>query len=95
MWINNNIKLNRMENIRLFEDFNTQGRKHFTQSEIAYYQRMWDFLHERYRNNKFFKNLWDQAKRRASLSNKQWRELEYLLKNGKSRYESGNISNRY
>ncbi len=56
---------------------------------------MWYFLHEMYRNNKIFKSLWDQAKRRASLSNKQWRELEHLLKNGKSRYESGNISNRY
>jgi len=70
-------------------------RKEFTDSEIQYYQKLWDWLHEKYRYNKFFSGLWDKVKTKKSLSNKQWIELEFLLKNGKSRYESGILPNNY
>ena len=84
-----------MENLDLFENFDPKGRKHFTESEISYYQKLWDSLNQKYRYNKFFSTIWEQAKRRKSLSHKQWRELEFLLKNGSSRYESGILPSNY
>jgi len=84
-----------MNHIQLFENFNQGMRKEFTDSEIQYYQKLWDWLHEKYRYNKFFSGLWDKVKTKKSLSNKQWIELEFLLKNGKSRYESGILPNNY
>ena len=84
-----------MDHIQLFENFNQGGRKEFTDDEINYYQKLWDWLHEKYRYNKFFSSLWDKVKTKKSLTNKQWIELEYLLKNGKSRYEAGILPNNY
>lgn len=78
-----------MENLKVFENFDPKQRKHFTESEIRYYQKAWNSLPQKYYYNKFFSSIWDQAKRRRSLSLKQWRELEFLLKNGTSRYEAG------
>jgi hypothetical protein len=56
---------------------------------------MWDWLPERYRNNSFFSNVWQQMRSKKSLTKKQWTELEYLLKNGKSRYEAGILPTNY
>jgi len=84
-----------MNHIQLFENFNQGMRKEFTDSEIQYYQKLWDWLHDKYRYNKFFSGLWDKVKTKKSLTNKQWIELEFLLKNGKSRYEAGILPNNY
>jgi hypothetical protein len=79
----------------LFENFNQGGRKKFTDDEINYYQKLWDWLPEKYRYNRFFSSLWDQAKMKRSLSQKQWTQLEFLLKNGKSQYEAGILPSNY
>jgi len=84
-----------MKHLKLYESFQNQERKYFTDSEIAYYQRSWDWLHEKYRNNQFFSKIWNQAKTKKSLTKKQWIELEFLLKNGKSRYEAGILPSNY
>lgn len=84
-----------MENIKLYEQFQQDNRKNFTDTEIVYYQKLWDWLHEKYRNNQFFLKLWNQAKLKKSLSQRQWLELEFLLKNGKSRYEAGILPSNY
>lgn len=84
-----------MKNIEIYESFTDPGRKYFTEEEIKTYQRMWDFLHQKYRFNQFFSRLWDQAKSKKYLSKKQWAELEFLLKNGKSQYEAEKIPNNY
>ena len=85
-----------MKHIEIYENFNSyQGRKEFTDSDINYYQKLWDWLPEKYRYNKFFLSLWEQAKIKRSLSSKQWTQLEYLLKNGKSQYEAGILPNNY
>lgn len=84
-----------MNHIELYETFNYSQRKEFTQSEIEYYQKMWDWLPEKYRLNRFFSNIWDQAKLKRYLSQKQWIQLEYLLKNGKSQYEAGILPSNY
>lgn len=84
-----------MNHIKLFENFKQSGRKEFTDDEINYYQKLWDWLPEKYRYNRFFSSLWDQAKMKRSLSQKQWTQLEFLLKNGKSQYEAGILPNNY
>lgn len=84
-----------MNHIQLFENFDPAGKKEFTDAEIQYYQKLWDWLHDKYRYNKFFSGLWDKVKTKKSLTNKQWIELEFLLKNGKSRYEAGILPSNY
>jgi hypothetical protein len=84
-----------MKHLKLYENFQNQERKYFTDSEITYSQKFWDWLHERHRNNQFFSKIWNQAKTKKSLTKKQWVELEFLLKNGKSRYEAGILPRNY
>ena len=83
-----------MNHIKLYEQFQ-ENKKYFTDAEITYYQKLWDWLHERHRNNAFFSKLWSQAKINKYLTKKQWTELEFLLKNGKSRYEAGILPSNY
>lgn len=99
---------NKLKNLLLFEDYgasnygalnrntgNLAGKKKFTEEEIKYYQKLWDFLHEKHRTNKFFSGLWERVKNKKELSKRQWMELEFLLKNGKSRYEAGQLPSNY
>jgi len=84
-----------MNHIDLFENFINPQRKEFTESEIQYYQRLWDSLNQKYRWNSFFIKLWEQAKDKRYLTKKQWTQLEYLLKNGRSQYDAGILPNNY
>jgi hypothetical protein len=84
-----------MKHIQLFENFEQVARKEFSDSEIVYFQRLWDSLNQKYRYNQFFVKLWNQAKDKRSLTNKQWTQLEYLLRNGRSQYEDGILPNNY
>lgn len=84
-----------MKHIKIYENFLQGGKKEFSDSEIQYYQKLWDSLYDKYRYNKFFLSLWNQVKNKKSLSNKQWIQLEFLLKNGKSQYEAGILPNNY
>jgi hypothetical protein len=86
-----------MKNIQIYENF-TQNknpqRKYFTDSEISYYERLWNTMPYRYTQNKFFSSVWEAMKLKKSLTQNQWVELEFLLKNGKSRYEAGHLSTK-
>jgi len=84
-----------MNHISLFENFSENTKKEFTDSEIQYYQKLWNFLPEKYRYNKFFLTLWNQVNKKKYLTKKQWTQLEYLLKNGKSQYEAGILPSNY
>ena len=84
-----------MKHIQIFESFNNPQRKAFTEGEINAMSRMWGRLNVKYTNNPFFSSLWNQVLSKKSLSQKQWLELDFLLKNGKSRYESGQIPKNY
>ena len=84
-----------MNHIDLFENFINPQRKEFTESEIQYYQRLWDSLNQKYRYNQFFVKLWNQAKDKRYLTKKQWTQLEYLLRNGRSQYDAGILPNNY
>jgi hypothetical protein len=81
-----------MKNLKIYEDFQ---RKYFTDAQITFYERSWNSLPEKYRNNPFFSNVWNQLKSKKSLSIKQWTELDFLFKNGKSRYEAGVLPPKY
>lgn len=78
-----------MKHLEIYENYQNSEKKSFTDSEIKNYQKLWDWLNFKYKNNKFFVSLWNKVTTKKELSNKQWIELEYLLKNGKSRYEAG------
>ena len=82
-----------MIHLEIYENFQNTEKRYFTDSEIRYYQKFWDSINFKYRNNKFFVTLWNKMTSKKELSNKQWIELEYLLKNGKSRYEAGILPN--
>jgi len=84
-----------MKHLAIYENFNLPDRKYFTDSEIVYYQKMWDWLPQKYRYNQFFLKLWNQVKEKKYLSKKQWIQLEYLLKNGRSQYEAGILPSNY
>jgi hypothetical protein len=97
-----------MKNLKLFEEYGSAsygaqnrntgdlaGKKTFTDAEIAYYEKLWNWTNVKYHNNKFFSNLWNKVKTKKELTKRQWLELEFLLKNGKSRYESGVLPNNY
>lgn len=85
-----------MKNIKVYEEFNAHTNKRtFTDIEIKDNQRLWDSLYTKYTTNTFFKKLFDQMRDKKYLSANQWKELEFLLKNGKSRYEAGILSKKY
>jgi hypothetical protein len=84
-----------MEHIELYENFGMSEKKEFTANEIEYYQKLWDWLPQKYRFNPFFSKLWNQVKTKKYLTKKQWTQLEYLLKNGKSQYEAGILPSNY
>lgn len=78
-----------MKNLEIYENFQTDGRKYFTDEEIKRCSKLWSFLNIKYANNPFFSNLYNQMMTKKSLTQKQWSELDYLLKNGRSKYEAG------
>lgn len=78
-----------MKYLDLYESFKHSVRKYFTEEEIKHYSKLWGFLNIRYANNPFFSSIYNQMTTKKSLTQKQWSELEYLLKNGRSKYEAG------
>jgi len=83
-----------MKYLSLFENFQ-DDRKYFTDSELSYWNKLWNSLNIKYHNNQFFSKIWDLMKTKKSLTKKQWLEMEFLLKNGKSRYEAGILPANY
>ena len=79
-----------MKNIKVYEEYNTLSEgQTFNDVDISRYEKLWNTLHVKYTNNPFFLSLYKQMKSKRSLSDKQWQEFEYLLKNGRTRYEAG------
>ena len=84
----------KMKNIQLYEEYSSENII-FNDGQIQRAETLWNSLHFKYRSNKFFTNLFDKMKNQRTLSKKQWNELNYLLTNGKSRYESGILPKNY
>lgn len=83
-----------MKNIQLYEEYSSDNII-FNDGQIQRAETLWNSLHFKYTNNKFFANLFNKMRTQRSLTKKQWAELNYLLTNGKSRYESGNLPPNY
>ena len=73
-----------MSNIIQFED-----------TKINYYIRLWNQQKIKYHQNVFFTSLIDKMKSKKRLTINQWNQLEFLLKNGCSMYESGKLPKNY
>ena len=84
-----------MKHLKIFEEYDTEQRKNFTDSEISRNERIWLSLPYKYTENSFFSSVWKTMKNKKSLSKKQWTELEFLFKYGKSRYEAGQLSSKH
>lgn len=84
-----------MRYLKILESIAPNNYKVFTDSEISYYNKLWNSLNLKYTNNQFFSSLWSKVLDKKRLTKNQWRELEFLLKNGKSRYESGILPSNY
>lgn len=90
------IKVNNSKNRANHSVGQEYDNKTFNEGQIKYYQQIWnDHLNVKYRENKFWKNIFNTLFTKKSLTENQFRELDYLVKNGKSRYEDKQISNKY
>lgn len=66
------------------------------EKKLNYYKKLWNSLNVKYTQyNKFFPQLYKKMVEKRKLSRLQWAELEYLLKNGKSRYDAGILPKNY
>lgn len=85
--------------IKLFEDYNSEREEPVLfndEAKLRYYKKLWDSLNVKYTQyNRFFPKLFKQMIEKRKLSRLQWAELEFLLKNGKSRYDAGVLPKNY
>ena len=73
---------------------NVSKFKTFSDEQVKYYQTLFNSLNIKYSQNKFFKTIMDRLKSENKLAIKQFNELEYLVKNGKTMYENGYLTKK-
>lgn len=67
----------------------------FSDEQIAKIKLLWSRTNVKYTQNKFFENLYNKAVSKRELTETQWSHLDFLFKNGKSKYEAGILSTKY
>lgn len=67
----------------------------FTDEQIKNLEKRFNMVHIKYHNQPFFPSIIKTLKDRKKLSERQWAELEFLLKNGQTRYEAGALPKNY
>jgi len=79
-----------------FEEFQEARNifKEFDQTQIDRMKKLWSFQHAKYHNNTFFVNIMKQLEEKKKLSQRQYEELQYLLDNGRSKYEAGVLTTK-
>lgn len=84
-------KSNNKEELEPLQEATQDNLVHFDDDvKLNYYKKLWNSLNiYKSVHNKFFKSLYDKMVEKRVLTRLQWAELEYLLKNGRSRYEAG------
>ncbi len=60
----------------------------FNTGQINYIKSIFKTLHTKYQTNAFLKSVYDKAINNGKLTKNQQLELEFVLKNGKTRYEA-------
>ena len=73
---------------------NVSKFKTFSDEQVKYYQTLFNSLNIKYSQNKFFKTIMDRLKSENKLAIKQFNELDYLIKNGKTMYENGYLTKK-
>lgn len=68
--------------------------KEFDDTQIARLKKLWSFQHVKYHNNNFFASIMKQLEDKKKLTQKQFDELEFLLQNGRSKYEAGVLTTK-
>lgn len=66
----------------------------FTDGRIKSMLTLFDQQNIKYHNNKFFKSIINTLKNKRSLTKKQYDQLDYLLKNGRTMYEDGILTTK-
>ena len=66
----------------------------FDDNKIKYYTKLYNTLQLTVQNNPFVKSVWNRFITKKKLSKKQWDELEYILKNGKTKYAAGILTTK-
>lgn len=82
--------------MRIFDFQKFQENKQvieFDDAKIKYYKKLFSFLSPKH-NTPFWNSMMSQLEKNKKLSKKQFDELDFLLKNGKSRYEDGVLSTK-
>lgn len=68
--------------------------KQFDDTQIARLKKLWNMQHIKYHNDNFFSKIMKQLEDKKKLSEKQFDELNFLLINGRSKYEAGVLSTK-
>lgn len=66
----------------------------FDDKQVESIKKKFIGLNVKYANNPFFKSIISALESKKKLSQKQWDELEYLLVNGKTKYEAGILTTK-
>jgi hypothetical protein len=67
----------------------------FNQEQITRVKLYWSRTHVKYTQNKFFSSIYEKLVSKGELTENQWSHLDFLFKNGKSKYEAGILSTKY
>lgn len=89
---NNPYVLERKQFHLLYETFNKWIS--FDDKQVASLKKKFASLNVKYASNAFFKSIMSSLEAKKKLSMKQWEELNYLLANGRTRYEAGILSTK-
>jgi hypothetical protein len=65
----------------------------FDESKIKYYKKLFSFLSSKH-NTPYWNSMIQKMEQDKKLTKKQFEELDFLLKNGKSKYEAGVLSTK-
>ena len=66
----------------------------FDDKQVANLKNHFSRLNVKYHSNTFFKSIMEQLETKKKLSKKQFDELLFLIKNGKTKYEAGVLSKK-
>lgn len=68
--------------------------KQFDDQQIGRLKKLWNMQHIKYHNNNFFNSIMKQLEDKKKLTERQFDELNYLLTNGRTKYEAGILTTK-
>lgn len=82
--------------ITTLEDFKKtlEDKVHYNDGQIEYIKSLFKTLHIKYRNNKFYKSVYNDSIKNKYLTKKQNDYFFYLLKHGRPMYEDNKLTTK-